>query len=917
MSSADSPRPDCSFCGGGGLPILPVRYAVARSDDVSLTAPELPADLADDAVSQVALSGGQHYTLRLLREGFLYVFNAARGRWQGYYVTDEGFLSRYIDVTNAELLALDPNAPGPLDADIHASVEDDEFPCRGNPEHVYPGRCITIPTAQDATELYLAFSDDRWTKRVWKAHAANTDGRRDAMRRLSLTQWKSGSADYTRPLNELGERVAEANFPWVQRQPSDTESGEAPQSTEVSALSHSLAPVNGIRDDVDGLIEWSQRQATSSEMTPALFVLDDPAGVTSDLAALLEAREHEFNEQEAIKRPFVTAGVINALRDGLRERARMQRANKIVEERLEHEYYRTYGGPPGMSHELKANFERRQQEDPVYRQEVEATRSAAYQGISEAELEEAADDAWDKYGDKLRPDEPDHWMESTYRAQLSVYDKDNMQPLASAYMSWLTGNPLLIYLDNRFDDDSVESGISFVSVISFVLLGTQSYTSAFRQYVQWLSSTDIADDNLLLRALCLNHKELQTSVLAAADQARADSEAQRLDETGDTFRTIPWGPLIASFVGLTKDFPDEMVSPAWLIGRLFGPMMSAVNSERVPRPLLIALGVTSARPVRVFEKRGTTQKQAIPALSNKLRTIYPQLDDVNIKEFERKIRVNTRSLRQMNNSVAGQHDYSFAIRHIELGELSDYDSETRLMNQALTALEPMSEVGGRAGAGEKLAALIANREISAGVLNVFFAVCTFNNYLSGMNRLLDEPIRKQGRLMGAGMAVSGAGLELVGDTLKQAKKTFVTSEQLLGRPSKFLLRLGIRFSLAGGLLLGAMDLWEGGEEWADGELTLSTLHLVSGISTVGASLAIFSIGAGMTGALSIVALWWVAGILGVFAIAATLAIWWFTEDDLQKWLAECAFGKRGNLNLGSAALESELQNLKAITQERD
>ena len=145
MSSADSPRPDCSFCGGGGLPILPVRYAVARSDDVSISAPELPADLEDDAVSQIALAGGQHYTLRLLREGFLYVFNAARGRWQGYYVTDEGFLSRYIDVTNDELLALDPDAPGPLDADIHAQVEDDEFPCRGNPEHVYPDQGEAFP----------------------------------------------------------------------------------------------------------------------------------------------------------------------------------------------------------------------------------------------------------------------------------------------------------------------------------------------------------------------------------------------------------------------------------------------------------------------------------------------------------------------------------------------------------------------------------------------------------------------------------------------------------------------------------------------------------------------------------------------------------------------------------------------------
>ena len=65
------------------------------------------------------------------------------------------------------------------------------------------------------------------------------------------------------------------------------------------------------------------------------------------------------------------------------------------------------------------------------------------------------------------------------------------------YVSWLTGSDLLAYLNSRFDDKQVESGITFVSVISFVLLGTQSYAPAFKQYVAWLSAADTTDDNLL------------------------------------------------------------------------------------------------------------------------------------------------------------------------------------------------------------------------------------------------------------------------------------------------------------------------------------------------------------------------------------------------------------------------------------
>ncbi|MCK0746313.1 T6SS effector BTH_I2691 family protein [Chromohalobacter nigrandesensis] len=837
MSSADGGRPDCSFCGGGGLPILPVRYAVARSDDVSIKAPELPADLQDDAVSQIALSGDQHYTLRLLREGFLYVFNAARGRWQGYYVTDEGFLSLYIDVGHDELMALDPDAPGPLDADINAPVEDDEFPCRANPDHIYPGRCITVPSAQDAEALYLAFSDDRWTKRVWKEHATNENGRRDAMRQLSMTQWKGGSAQYARPLSELGDHVAEAHFPWIRRQSSDTGSA-ATQSTEVSALTHSLAPINGMRDDVEGFVEWSQRQAEPSGMAPALFVLDDPVGVTSDLAALLEAREQEFNEQEAIKRPFVTAGVVNALRDGFRERARQQRADEIVENQLKETYYGAdkTGGHPGFENSIKANFERRQKEDPAFRQEVEAFRRETIRDISEDELKDAADDAWGKYGDKLRPGEPDDWMENTYRTQLSSFDQDTMKPLVTAYVSWLTGNPLLIYLNSRFDDANVESGITFVSVISFVLLGTQSYAPAFKQYVAWLSAADITDDNLLLRGMCLNQQALVEQVMAASDA--------NVGESGNNPATLPWGPLIAAYLGLTEEYPDEVASPARMLGHLLGPLQSAVGGDQTPTPLLVTLGMISGRSIQVT-RASMTIEEALPRMREPLRLIHPDWGESELNQFQRKVQVETRSLIPAN----GQPAATFDMRRIDVGPLDE------LMNE--TSSHSALSLTGR----ERL-------EFSAGIVGVALAYVSLNDQLSKMNGILDAGLRAQGRLLGMGLALAGGAAELVGKTLEHGRKVFVASDHLLAGSSKFFLKLGARLGLAGGTGL------------------LATLAIT---------------------------LWWTGLVLGIIALAAAVSILWFTENDLQEWLAECIFGERGDPGLGTARLEIELKRLEAIT----
>ncbi|MCE8021625.1 hypothetical protein HOP51_16135 [Halomonas sp. MCCC 1A11036] len=656
-------------------------------------------------------------------------------------------------------------------------------------------------------------------------------------------------------------------------------------------------------------------------MAPAFFVLDDPAGVTSDLAGLLEVREEEFNQREPLHRPFVTAGVINALRDGHEERGRLQHVDDIVEQRLRDEYYNSYGGPPGMEANMKTRFEHRQRENADFRQEVEAFRLGVIDAISDEELEAKADAEWRKYGDKLRDGEPDRWMQDTYRPALAAYDAETMRPLVEAYLAWLTGGALLDYLNSRFDDRDIESGVAFVSVVSAALLGTQSYAPAFTQYVEWLASEDIANDNLLLRALCLNQETLRQQMLSAVDAAAGDPP-----ESGDAFGTLPWSTLIASFVGLTEGLPDEMVSPAWLVGRLLGPMMSTINGERLPRPLLVALGVTAGQPVRVFTQHRTTLSQAIPALGDELQRLYPQLEGVDRQRFQRKLEVETRSLRRMGNAAAGRQDITFAVRRIELGSLSDYGgSETRLINQAMGALEPMSDIGSQGGTGEKLATLMANREVSAGVLNALFAICAFNSYLSTMHRLQDTTTRQKGRLMGAGLAAAGAGLELIGATLNQAQRTFVTSSHLLVSAQHRALRLGLRLGLAGGVTLGVMDVWEGIEKFGDNQPVMGTLYMFSGGSTVLASFAVFFAGlsavakvAGGTGllvALPTVALWWAAGVLGIIAIGTAIAIWWFTEDALQEWLAECAFGVRGELGLGTAALEGEMQRLKAITQE--
>lgn len=87
---------ECPYCEKKGLPVLPLRYAVARTDVVEKTkAPRLDYPFGA-GVEDVELPEGQAYTLRLLRPGYLYVYHEVRSTWSGYLVTPMGFLYPYV-----------------------------------------------------------------------------------------------------------------------------------------------------------------------------------------------------------------------------------------------------------------------------------------------------------------------------------------------------------------------------------------------------------------------------------------------------------------------------------------------------------------------------------------------------------------------------------------------------------------------------------------------------------------------------------------------------------------------------------------------------------------------------------------------------------------------------------------------------
>ena len=65
----------CETCAKAGLPILLTRYALMPKE---INAPKLAGNLDAADLKKVPLGSSAHYGLRLLRSGYVYVFDEKR-----------------------------------------------------------------------------------------------------------------------------------------------------------------------------------------------------------------------------------------------------------------------------------------------------------------------------------------------------------------------------------------------------------------------------------------------------------------------------------------------------------------------------------------------------------------------------------------------------------------------------------------------------------------------------------------------------------------------------------------------------------------------------------------------------------------------------------------------------------------------
>ena len=448
-------EPSCEFCDKRGLPILPVRYATARS---TAGAP-LTRALDADGKGMTGLGSHAHYTRRLLRNGYLYVYDEARKRWEGHFITDSAHFMRFQ-----------------VGKPVPSVYTADKKPC-DRAGHQEVAGMITIPDPKNATLVWFGFSDVEWTAAVLKKH-------QDAAYRkkhMQLLDVKKALGRAKQPnvhaIKELGGKVAEyACDPAKARTADGFKDAVFPFNARKLQLDETLAAADSLRKDAGVILS-----------------LHDPVGVAVEISSTMSQRYAQFIQQSNINHPLAVSDTIVALRKTIAHQAELW---EIDETR--HRAKHMLPGTAGM----------------FFPNELNALEGDTPH-VTAAQLKVAADNSWKKYAGKY--DETKRLaFQKDFEQKLQAFDKSHLAPLAQAHAAWMKSQLMAVYFECNYDPADADSGAAYTTTLLLCVGATQDKTACSDVYTDWLMG-DITDKtNLLLRGLIMNQDEVANIIASGS-----------------------------------------------------------------------------------------------------------------------------------------------------------------------------------------------------------------------------------------------------------------------------------------------------------------------------------------------------------------------------------------------------------------
>ena len=587
-------------------------------------------------------SKGNRYTQRLLRAGYLYVLEerVSGVDWRAFTVTEEGYLMEFDF----------PRSKENWNAACPPLNENAKVPC--NPEkNDMLARCITIDDPENVNVVWFAFSDVAWTYSVYRKHDANTDNYRARnMRKFDVVKWLGRKEhEHVCKVEEAEKHIAEfatINDQYVSGkggafgfcknhapfcQPKVAEDWpamglqcEPPIKTahpdyatleeKEEIKKHYRKPASGTGKIVPMQSPMKRLSLQCARATEggskkvqgmaAVLAIHDPAGITMDLATMIDWRLAWFNEDQyrRMKRKIVISGIIENLRTSI-----MNNAESDLQNRLE-------------------QVEEQQKKLGDVRNPVNYDQTVAFHlGLKseKADIQEKLKDpektrkkAWEKYEDRYDPKRPPADYADSQK-ELKDFNTQTINPLALAHSAWMRSEDLRNYFDCNFDTASLESGYVYTTVFT-LCIGNMQQCAVFQDMLyRWFGDELFDKNNLLLRSMYFNNQKW-IEIFKMAKAAVGDGSKYVGTGQNPYFEPLKfWEDFFGKSAGIMDKAVDDPGNPTnGLLANLVSRTSSAFALH--VRNHYSNAGVTSTKqlPIALVNLAGATRTPLVPVRVN-------------------------------------------------------------------------------------------------------------------------------------------------------------------------------------------------------------------------------------------------------------------------------------------------------------
>lgn len=863
-----TPPVTCPFCNRSGLPLLPLRYAVVRTDKGH--APDLSPPFNAGKIALPADSA--KYSLRVLRPGYLYMFDEKRGEWTAYVVTPEAYLYQFdISATTP------PQVP--------EKAFNEACMLKGDP---YKARCVNVKDAENAGNIWLGFSDVLWTKDVLANHA-KADYRKNHMRCINMADVRAkktvAHADTFAKLKQVAEFTRKPSpAPEADR---TMKRGDGIPLRNVTVvydlpLSFSHQPLNQLGDQAQGLTEWAAHAGKPNQ--PMMVALSDPSGIATELALLMQTRLSAFMHDESHDpdrvRKTVLSAAIEQLQDGVKTQAQQDYVDAGEKAAREAEIGRTVA-VGGIGAWIPGD----------------AKLAAMYrQGMTAERVDKAGNDAWAKYSDMYSEPARTTWQNEFNKA-LENFDAAIIAPLALAHRDWMKSDPTAHYFSCNYDTAIAKSGVVYTAVITQCIAGTQDKKPCGELYTAWLQGSLIDKRNLLLRALCLNH-----DVLA--------KEVEDASQASVTWAGLAWDKLFSVGETISGQLVDQEKQTWGLLtvaasGAITAALRKVSESGRIYAGL-VALGVMARAPFVPVTIEGSKKAFRALLIKNMLKMSGAAK---SIPKNKLELAVANELRRQeiigVDTKGNGKKTWLLMVDPDQVGKMPKgltAEGRAKWLAGSIRTPEQVDELNLAsfretvAQGGERVK---LNLPFGFAVLGLLANCWAMQSILKDDEAALEQhKSEARRRVWAQGIWVVGAAADAMATGLTRLTAGGIRFGQAALKMTAAGLELfGRVLGAVGGVLMAVWDGWRAYEEAKAGHMGGLIAYSVSAFLG-GAATALLALG--WTG--------WGLIVVGLLFLWAFISLF-LVHDKIQDWLELCYWGKSKNPTAKYRSTQIEMQQL--------